>query len=96
MEFYSGQPENPAASVRDYCTGVLTLHKRSRPHTTKPLAGIDGASSHSGRRQFVTNLADEGTNARVVKALARHKHLGTTQRYIDINDNKLRTAVELI
>ena len=25
MEFYSGQPENPAASVRDYCTGVLTL-----------------------------------------------------------------------
>jgi hypothetical protein len=24
MEFYSGQPENPAASVRDYCTGVLT------------------------------------------------------------------------
>lgn len=25
MEFYSGQPENPAASVKDYCTGVLTL-----------------------------------------------------------------------
>jgi hypothetical protein len=25
MEFYSGQPENPAASVRDYCTGVLTF-----------------------------------------------------------------------
>ena len=60
------------------------------------LAGIDGASSHSGRRQFVTNLADKGINARVVQALARHKHLGTTQRYIDINDNKLRAAVELI
>ena len=25
MEFYSGQPENPAASVRDYCTGVLSF-----------------------------------------------------------------------
>ena len=60
------------------------------------MAGIDGASSHSGRRQFVTNLADKGINARVVQALARHKHLGTTQRYIDINDNKLRAAVELI
>jgi integrase/recombinase XerD len=60
------------------------------------LAGIDGASSHSGRRQFVTNLADKGINARVVQALARHKHLSTTQRYIDINDNKLRAAVELI
>jgi integrase/recombinase XerD len=60
------------------------------------MAGIDGASSHSGRRQFVINLADKGINARVVQALARHKHLSTTQRYIDINDNKLRAAVELI
>ena len=30
MEFYSGQPENPAASVRDYCTGVLILDLYSR------------------------------------------------------------------
>lgn len=60
------------------------------------LANIAGASSHSGRRQFVTNLADMGINARVVQALARHKNLGTTQRYIDINDNKLRAAVELL
>jgi integrase/recombinase XerD len=60
------------------------------------LAGVHGASSHSGRRQFVTELADKGVNARVVQALARHKHLSTTQRYIDINDSKLRKAVELI
>lgn len=60
------------------------------------LAGIQGASSHSGRRQFVTQLADNGINARVVQALARHKHLSTTQRYIDINDSKLRKAIELV
>ncbi len=60
------------------------------------LAYIDGASSHSGRRQFVTELADKGVNARVVQALARHKHLNTTMRYIDLNENKLRAAVELI
>jgi integrase/recombinase XerD len=60
------------------------------------LAGIDGASSHSGRRQFVTQLADRGINARLVQVLARHKHLSTTQRYININDNKLRGAIELI
>ena len=59
-------------------------------------AAIDGASSHSGRRQFVTELADKGINARIVQALARHKHLSTTQRYIDINDNKLRAAIELL
>ena len=60
------------------------------------LANIAGASSHSGRRQFVTELADKGVNARVVQALARHKHLNTTMCYIDINDNKLRAAVELL
>ncbi|MBT6184440.1 MAG: tyrosine-type recombinase/integrase, partial [Betaproteobacteria bacterium] len=60
------------------------------------MAGIDGASSHSGRRQFVTNLADKGINARVVQTLARHKHLGTTQRYIDVNENALRNAMELL
>lgn len=59
-------------------------------------AGIAGASSHSGRRQFVTELADKGINARVIQALARHKHLNTTMRYIDLNENKLRTAVELV
>ena len=59
-------------------------------------AGIQGASSHSGRRQFVTKLADQGINARLVQTLARHKHLSTTQRYIDVNENALRNAVELI
>ena len=58
-------------------------------------AGIQGASSHSGRRQFVTKLADQGINARFVQTLARHKHLSTTQRYIDVNENTLQNAVEL-
>ena len=60
------------------------------------MAGIDGGSSHSGRRQFVTQLADRGINARLVQVLARHKHLSTTQRYIDVNENALRNAVELL
>jgi integrase/recombinase XerD len=60
------------------------------------LAVIDGASSHSGRRQFVTHLADRGINARLVQVLARHKHLSTRQRYIDVNENALRNAVEML
>jgi integrase/recombinase XerD len=44
----------------------------------------------------VTELADKGINVRIVQALARHKHLSTTQRYIDINDNKLRAAIALL
>lgn len=59
-------------------------------------ARIKGVSFHSGRRQFVTELADKGINARLIQALARHKHLNTTMRYIDINENKMRSAIELV
>lgn len=59
-------------------------------------AGIAGASSHSGRRQFITELADKGVSARLVQAAARHRSLTVTMRYIDVNENKLRAAVELV
>jgi integrase/recombinase XerD len=58
-------------------------------------AGIDGASSHSGRRTFITNLAHKGVSAKVLMTLAGHRHLSTTQRYIDVNDEMLKAAVEL-
>jgi len=59
-------------------------------------AGIKGASSHSGRRQFITTLAEKQINVRVIQALARHQHLNSTMRYIDINDVKLQNAVEVV
>ncbi len=58
--------------------------------------GFDGCSSHSGRRSFLTNLAARGVSARVLQELAGHRHLATTQRYIDVNDAMKRQAVELI
>lgn len=58
-------------------------------------AGLVGASSHSGRRTFLTSLATQGVSVRVLAALAGHKSIQTTQRYIDVNDNMLRKAVEL-
>lgn len=59
-------------------------------------AGIKGASSHSGRRTFITSLANKGVSVRVLMELAGHKHLGTTQRYIDVNDKMLQQAVNLL
>ena len=59
-------------------------------------AGITGASSHTGRRQYVTGLADKGINPRVIQVLVRHRHLNTTMHYIDVNDAKLRKAVEMV
>jgi integrase/recombinase XerD len=58
--------------------------------------GIEGASSHSGRRSFITNLASKGVGVRVLMTLAGHRNIGTTQAYIDVNSNQLRAAVELV
>ena len=59
-------------------------------------AGLDGATSHSGRRGFLTNLAERGISARVMMALAGHSNMATTQRYIDLRPGMLRNAVELV
>jgi integrase/recombinase XerD len=60
------------------------------------LAGIDDGSSHSGRRTFLTKLSIKGVSARVLQELAGHRNLATTQRYIDVNDEMKRNAIELI
>ena len=59
-------------------------------------AGLEGASSHSGRRGFLTNLAEKGVSVRVMMALAGHANMATTQRYIDLRPGVLRNAVELV
>lgn len=59
-------------------------------------AGITGASSHSGRRQFVTGLADKGINPRVIQILCRHASLGSTMLYIEAGEAKLRKAIEMV
>ena len=56
--------------------------------------GIVGATSHSGRRTFITNLAAKGGGVRVLAELAAHASISTTQRYIDVNDSQLRMAIE--
>ena len=58
--------------------------------------GIRNATSHSGRRSYITKLANSGVNVRVIAELASHKSIQTTQRYIDINDNLCSKAVELV
>lgn len=58
-------------------------------------AGISGASSHSGRRSFITGLANKGIGVRVLASLAGHRSIAVTQAYIDVNDEMKRQAVEL-
>lgn len=60
--------------------------------------GLVGCSSHSGRRTFITNCARKtsavGGSIKDVMALVGHKHLGTTQRYVDVNSEAQRALVD--
>ena len=54
--------------------------------------GLEGCSSHSGRRTFLTQLARhastvEGASLRDVQRIAGHARLDTTERYIDPSED---------
>jgi integrase/recombinase XerD len=57
--------------------------------------GIEGASSHSGRRSFISALANKSVSIKVLAEIAGHSSIQTTARYISVNDDLIRNAVEL-
>jgi integrase len=64
------------------------------------ILGFQGASSHSGRRTFITNAARRistvGGSLRDVQLLAGHSALSTTQRYIEGSEEAKRRVVEMV
>ena len=97
-QYYPTLPKHPTAplfcsqkgsffSANTMCQLFLQIYKDY---------GLKGATSHSGRRTFITKLANAGINVRLLAALAGHRHISTTQRYIDVNDGQLANAVELL
>jgi integrase/recombinase XerD len=62
--------------------------------------GLQGCSSHSGRRTFITNAARRahkaGASMRDVQMLAGHASIETTQRYIDGDTAAQHKLVALI
>jgi integrase/recombinase XerD len=59
-------------------------------------AGLEGASSHSGRRSFLTNLANKGIAIHLLKTLAGHRNISTTAAYLYSSPRQLKAAVELV
>ena len=58
--------------------------------------GIVGATSHSGLRTFITKLATSEVSVRVIAEAVGHSSVATTQRSIDVNDELISNAVELV
>ena len=61
---------------------------------------IQGASSHSGRRTFITNAARKislvGGSMKDIQQLARHSSLQITQRYVEANSAAQKAVVNML
>jgi integrase len=91
-------------------TGPVVLSERGRAMTPLSVViwfarayraiGLQGCSSHSGRRTFITRAArlvhKAGGSLRDVQLLAGHQSIQTTQRYIDGDSDVQRKLVSLI
>jgi integrase len=91
-------------------TGPVVASERGGPMTPQSivvwfanayrLIGLDGCSSHSGRRTFITRAArlahHAGGSLRDVQLLAGHRSIQTTQRYIDGDTDAQRKLVAMI
>jgi integrase/recombinase XerD len=90
------------------CSGNVIQSAESRAMTANAVTvrfhrlyaslGFTGASSHSGRRTFITKMARRivtvGGSLKDVQELAGHASLSTTQRYIEANADAKRLAIE--
>jgi integrase/recombinase XerD len=85
--FYSQKVGSDGFSANTLAQHFHYLYKR---------AEIVGASSHSTRRTFITNLAAHGVGVRVIMGLSGHRALSSVQCYIDCNDDQKRKAIELV
>ena len=78
----AGRPVAFSERGRYGANGIAHWFKR-----TYEAAGLVGASSHSGRRTLLTNMArrcaQAGASLRDVQRIAGHADLGTTERYVE-------------
>jgi integrase len=100
------------AAYRSRSTGIGPVIQSERGGPMMPLSivvwfnrafrnvGLNGCSSHSGRRTFITRAArlvhKAGGSLRDVQLLAGHRSIQTTQRYIDGDTDAQRKLVAMI
>lgn len=59
-------------------------------HRLYDLARLPGASSHSGRRTFATNLIEKGVDIKAVSTLMGHSSIAMTAQYVEDNPKRLK------
>jgi len=65
-------------------------------HQFAQKAGIVGFHTHTMRHKFATDLVEKGANIKQVQELLGHENLATTEVYLNITNQGLRDAINLL
>jgi integrase/recombinase XerD len=60
------------------------------------LCRIQGASTHSLRRTAITRLHAVGVGLRTIQRISGHRSLAALQRYIEVSDEQVSAAINLL
>jgi len=55
-----------------------------------------GASTHSTRRSFITELSRKGVDVRTIQGLTGHSDVRVLMRYVEQSPDRLRNAIEML
>lgn len=58
--------------------------------------GAKGISTHSTRRTFITKLHRNGVDLYTIKKITGHKDLKSLERYVDIDSDRIKGAIEAL
>lgn len=58
--------------------------------------GGKGISSHSFRRTLITRLDEAGVSLRTIQGVTGHASIASVQRYVEVSEERLRKAIELL
>jgi integrase/recombinase XerD len=86
-----GGLEQPLFSV-----GISAADKYFRRAIAKAGLSHLGYSTYSTRRGFITQLSRKGISVRVIQKLTGHKSLANLQRYIEVSEGELVSALKTV
>lgn len=58
--------------------------------------GGKGISSHSFRRTLITRLDEAGVSIRTIQGITGHASIASVQRYVEVSEERMRKAIELL
>lgn len=59
-------------------------------------ANIEGVSTHSFRRSALTHMYRSGVPLRTIQKISGHSDLGTLQLYLEVSDDDMKLAINLL